>query len=593
MIFGKHINKYYLRYGYLLLFGMVALIAVDYFQLEIPELYNCVVNGLTYGQVEVDGQILPFDMAFLLDRVCLPMLFIILMLLTGRFLWRICFFGAAISLETNLRNKMFDHSKELSHQYYQVNKVGNLMSLYTNDLDTVQECFGWGVMMFCDALFLGILAISKMWRLNATMTILACLPLACLLAVSVIIGRTLMKKWDKRQEAYSRLSDFSQESFSGIAVVKAFVKEAKELMAFKKLNEENEKVNIDYTRSSVLLRIFVTLFVESVVCVILGFGGYLVYCEKLDAGQLVEFIGYFTSLIWPVMAVSELIDMTSRGTASIRRIGELLDAPIDVKDGDGVREMPDIKGDVEFKNLTFAFPDGEREALTDVSFKIAAGERIGIVGKTGSGKTAIVDLLLRIYNISDGMLYVDGVDVNKIPIKQLRGAIAYVPQDNFLFSDTIKNNIGFFTDDAPIDEVRRVAELADVDENIIEFSKGYETVLGERGVTVSGGQKQRISIARALLKDAPILILDDSVSAVDTKTEQKILQNLEVERKGKTTIIIAHRITTVEGLDKIVYVDDGKVSAVGTHAELCETCAEYRRMVELQRLEEEGGEENV
>ncbi len=593
MIFGKHINKYYLRYGYLLLFGMVALIAVDYFQLEIPELYNCVVNGLTYGQVEIDGQILPFDMAFLLDRVCLPMLFIILMLLTGRFLWRICFFGAAISLETNLRNKMFDHSKELSHQYYQVNKVGNLMSLYTNDLDTVQECFGWGVMMFCDALFLGILAISKMWRLNATMTILACLPLACLLAVSVIIGRTLMKKWDKRQEAYSRLSDFSQESFSGIAVVKAFVKEAKELMAFKKLNEENEKVNIDYTRSSVLLRIFVTLFVESVVCVILGFGGYLVYCDELDAGQLVEFIGYFTSLIWPVMAVSELIDMTSRGTASIRRIGELLDAPIDVKDGEGVREIPDIKGNVEFKNLTFAFPDGDRDALTDVSFKIAAGERIGIVGKTGSGKTAIVDLLLRIYNISDGMLYVDGVDVNKIPIRQLRGAIAYVPQDNFLFSDTIKNNIGFFTDDAPIDEVRRVAELADVDENIIEFSKGYETVLGERGVTVSGGQKQRISIARALLKDAPILILDDSVSAVDTKTEQKILQNLEVERKGKTTIIIAHRITTVEGLDKIVYVDDGRVSAVGTHAELCETCAEYRRMVELQRLEEEGGEANV
>ena len=593
MIFGKHINKYYLRYGYLLLFGMVALIAVDYFQLEIPELYNCVVNGLTYGQVEIDGQLLPFDMTFLLDRVCLPMLFIILMLLTGRFLWRICFFGAAIKLETNLRNKMFDHSKELSHQYYQVNKVGNLMSLYTNDLDTVQECFGWGVMMFCDALFLGVLAISKMWRLNSTMTLLACLPLACLLAVSVIIGRTLMKKWDKRQEAYSRLSDFSQESFSGIAVVKAFVKEAKELMAFKKLNKENEKVNIDYTRSSVLLRIFVTLFVESVVCVILGFGGYLVYCDELDAGQLVEFIGYFTSLIWPVMAVSELIDMTSRGTASIRRIGELLDAPIDVKDAEGVREIADIKGNVEFKKLTFSFSDGERAALTDVSFKVAAGESVGIVGKTGSGKTAIVDLLLRIYNVSYGMLYVDGVDVNKIPIKQLRSAIAYVPQDNFLFSDTIKNNIGFFTDDAPIEEVRRVAELADVDENIIEFSKGYDTVLGERGVTVSGGQKQRISIARALLKDAPILILDDSVSAVDTKTEQKILHNLATEREGKTTLIIAHRITTVEGLDKIVYVDDGRVSAVGTHAELCESCPEYRRMVELQRLEEEGGEANV
>jgi ATP-binding cassette subfamily B protein len=593
MIFGRHINKYYLRYGYLLLLGIAALIAVDYVQLEIPEFYNYVVNGLTYGQVEVEGQLYPFDMAFLLDRICMPMLLVIAAMLAGRFLWRICFFGAAIKLETDLRNKLFDHSKELSHQYYQVNKVGNLMSLYTNDLDTVQECFGWGIMMLCDALLLGVLAIYKMWSLNPLMTLLSCLPLICLLAVSAIIGRTLMKKWDKRQEAYSNLSDFSQESFSGIAVVKAFVKEAKELMAFKQLNKENEKVNIDYTRTSVLLRIFVTLFVESVVCVILGYGGYLVYMGEFDAGQLVEFIGYFTSVIWPVMAVSELIDMTSRGTASLRRIGELLDAPVDVKDGEDVREIPEIKGNIEFRDLTFAFPDGDRAALESVSFKISAGESVGIVGKTGSGKTAIVDLILRIYNISDGMLYVDGVDVNKIPIKQLRSATAYVPQDNFLFSDTIKNNIGFFTDDAPIEEIRRVAALADVDENISEFSAGYDTVLGERGVTVSGGQKQRISIARALLKNAPILILDDSVSAVDTKTEQKILQNLARERAGKTTLIIAHRITTVEGLDKIIYVDDGKVSAVGTHAELYDACYDYRRMVELQKLEEEGGAANV
>ena len=593
MIFGRHINKYYLRYGYLLLLGITALIAVDYVQLEIPEFYNYVVNGLTYGQVEVEGQLYAFDMAFLLDKICMPMLLVIAAMLAGRFLWRICFFGAAIKLETDLRNKLFDHSKELSHQYYQVNKVGNLMSLYTNDLDTVQECFGWGIMMFCDALLLGVLAIYKMWSLNPLMTLLSCLPLVCLLAVSAIIGRTLMKKWDKRQEAYSTLSDFSQESFSGIAVVKAFVKEAKELMAFKQLNKENEKVNIDYTRTSVLLRIFVTLFVESVVCVILGYGGYLVYLGEFDAGQLVEFIGYFTSVIWPVMAVSELIDMTSRGTASLRRIGELLDAPVDVKDSEDVREIPEIKGNIEFRDLTFSFPDGDRAALESVSFKISAGERVGIVGKTGSGKTAIVDLLLRIYNISDGMLYVDGVDVNKIPIKQLRSATAYVPQDNFLFSDTIKNNIGFFTDDAPIEEIRRVAALADVDENISEFSAGYDTVLGERGVTVSGGQKQRISIARALLKDAPILILDDSVSAVDTKTEQKILQNLARERAGKTTLIIAHRITTVEGLDKIIYVDDGKVSAVGTHAELYDACYDYRRMVELQKLEEEGGAANV
>ncbi len=590
MIFGKHINKYYFRFSWMLLIGIVALVGVDYFQLEIPEFYQMIVNGFNTGSVNLDGQIYPFDMSFLLDKICLPMIFVITIMLLGRFLWRVCFFGAGIKLETDLRNRMFERSKDLSHQYYQVNKVGNLMSLYTNDLDTVQECFGWGIMMFFDALLLGVLAIVKMWRLNSSLALLSCLPLVCLFIVSAIIGKSLMKKWDKRQEAYSDLSDFAQESFSGIAVIKAYVKEAKELLAFKKLNVKNEETNLEYTRASVLMRIFVTLFVESVVCVILGYGGYLVYLGKFDAGQLVEFIGYFTSVIWPVMAVSELIDMTSRGRASLKRISELLDAPIDVKDRAELVEVDAIKGDIEFRNLSFTFPDGDRDALKNVSFKINAGERVGIVGKTGSGKTTIVDLILRIYNIDDNMLYIDGKDVNTIPIKQVRGAAAYVPQDNFLFSDTIKSNISFYTDDENMDEIQRVADLADVHGNISEFAEGYDTMLGERGVTVSGGQKQRISIARALLKNAPILILDDSVSAVDTKTEKTILENLKREREGKTTILIAHRISTVENMDKIILVEDGSVTAVGTHEDLCQSCEEYAKMVKLQKLEDEGGD---
>ncbi len=591
MIFGRHINRYYLRYAWMLVIGLAALIGVDYFQLEIPELYKLIVNGFNQGSVSVDGQIYPFDMSLLLDRICLPMLGIIAVLLLGRFLWRVCFFGAGIRLETDLRNRMFARSKSLSHQYYQVNKVGNLMSLYTNDLDTVQECFGWGIMMFFDALILGAMAIVKMWNLNRMLTLLSCLPLICLLVVSAIIGRSLMRKWDKRQRAYSDLSDFAQESFSGIAVIKAYVKEAKELLAFKNLNAENEQVNIEYTRAGVLLRIFVTLFVESVVCVILGYGGYSVYMGNFDAGELVEFIGYFTSVIWPVMAVSELIDMTSRGNASLKRIGELLDSPVDVKDGENVVPIDSIRGDIEFRNLSFTFPDGDREALSNVSFKINAGENVGIVGKTGSGKTTIVDLILRIYNIPDNMLFIDGHDVNTLPIEQVREASAYVPQDNFLFSDTIRSNIAFCTDDDNIDDIERVAALADIDGNIRGFADGYDTMLGERGVTVSGGQKQRISIARALLKDAPILILDDSVSAVDTRTERSILNNLRSEREGRTTILIAHRISTVEHMDKIILVSDGGVIAVGTHAELCDNCPEYATMVKLQRLEDEGGDE--
>ena len=589
MIFGKHINRYYLRYAPMLLLGLLALAAVDYLQLEIPALYGMVLNGMNNGSVVIDGVEHIFDMTFILDVICMPMLRVILFIIVGRFLWRICFFGSAVRLEEDLRNRMFRHAQELSREYYQVNKVGDLMSLFTNDLDTVQECFGWGVMMMFDAVMLGCMAVSKMWVMNPMLTLLSLIPMGFLLASATIVGKRLAEKWDARQEAYSRLSDFSQESFSGIAVIKAFVKEGKELWAFKKLNVENEEANMAHTKASVLFRVMVMLFVESVICIILGYGGYLVYKDVLNAGQLLEFIGYFNSVIWPIMAVSELIDMSSRGKASLARVGELLDAKVNVKDRENVRELQDPKGRIEMRNLTFRYPDGEFDALENISFTIEPGENIGLVGKTGSGKTTLVDLILRTYNVPDGTLFIDGQDVNELTIRSVREACAYVPQDNFLFSDTIENNIAFGVNGDSIDAVKNAARMADVHSNIKEFSQGYGTVLGERGVTVSGGQKQRISIARALMKDAPILILDDSVSAVDTKTERTILENLRATRAGKTTILIAHRISTIETMDKVLFIENGRVAAFGKHTQLYATCPEYRKMVDLQKLEEEGG----
>ena len=592
MIFGKHINRYYLRFAPLLLLGLAALVMVDTLQLEIPELYQMVINGVNQGEVSVEGVSVPFDMDFLLDRICMPMVKIILCMVFGRFLWRVCFFGAGVRVESDLRDRMFDHAKDLSREYYQVNKVGDLMSLFTNDLDAIQESFGWGILMFFDALMLSVMAIVKMWRMNGMMTVLSLIPMALLLGAATIVGQRMERKWDYRQECFSKLSDFSQESFSGIAVVKAFVKEARELMAFKELNHENEKANIDYTRTAVLMRIMVSLFVESVVCVILGYGGYLVYRGTFNAGQLMEFIGYFNAIVWPVMAVSELVDIASRGKASLKRVSELLDAPMDVEDRPGAQELREVRGDIEFRNLSFRYPDGEFDALENISFTIRAGENVGLVGKTGCGKTTLVDLILRTYNVPDGTLFIDGRDVNTLTIRSVRAGCAYVPQDNFLFSDTIENNICFGAPRKDREAVMTAAKLADVHGNIAEFGSGYETVLGERGVTVSGGQKQRISIARALMKDAPILILDDSVSAVDTKTEETILSNLRQTRAGKTTILIAHRISTIAGMDKILFLDEGRLVAVGSHEELMETCPAYRKMVELQRLEEEGGERN-
>ena len=592
MIFGKHINRYYLKYAGWLIAGLLALVLVDFLQLEIPKLYRSVINGMNMGYVIVDGVQMPFNMEFVRDEICLKMVKIILAMIFGRFMWRICFFGSAVRLEEDLRNRMFDHAKNLSREYYQVNKVGNLMSLFTNDLDTVQECFGWGVMMVCDAVLMGVLAVRNMWQMDGVLTVLSIIPMAFLLASATIVGKRMSEKWDIRQEAYSNLSDFAQESFSGIAVTKAFVKEAKELWAFKKLNVENEDVNVDFTKTSVTFRVMVMLFVESVICVILGYGGYLVYKGSFNAGQLVEFIAYFNAVVWPIMAVSELIDMTSRGKASLDRLGELLDAKVDVADRNGVEELTQVRGDIEFRNLTFRYPDGEFDALKDINFTIHAGENVGLVGKTGSGKTTLVDLILRTYNVPDGTVFIDGRDVNEVSIRSVRENCAYVPQDNFLFSDTIENNIAFGVGGHNQEAVKAAARLADVHSNIKEFQQGYGTVLGERGVTVSGGQKQRISIARALMKDAPILILDDSVSAVDTKTETTILSNLRTTRAGKTTILIAHRISTIERMDKIIFIEDGCLAAVGKHEELYNSCEEYRKMVDLQRLEEEGGEQH-
>ncbi len=587
MVFGKHINRYYVKYLFALLLGVVSLVAVDYFQLKIPEFYRMVINGVNKGVVDVNGVNFTFDLDFVWEQICKPMFLVAIVMVAGRFLWRICFFGSGIKVERDLRQRMFDHCKELSLQYYQRNKVGNLMSLFTNDIETIQECFGWGVLLVCDIVFLGGMALVKMFLMNWVLALLSLIPMAFLVTIGIIVGKYLTIKWDARQEAFSNLSDFAQESFSGIAVIKAFVKEFKELLAFKWLNRKNEDANIAYTKLSVTLNVCVTMFVESTIAIILGYGGYLVHEKVFDAGMLMEFIGYFTSIIWPMMAITDMIDMSSRGKASLKRVSELLDTKQDVADSVNAKPIDDVKGQITFQNLTFRYPDGDYDSLVDVSFNVNAGELVGIVGKTGSGKTTVADIILRCYNVPNGTVFVDGVDVNDITIDSLRDFCAYVPQDNFLFSDTISANVSFATDSASQEDIETFAKLADVHDNIVDFQNGYDTILGERGVTLSGGQKQRVSIARALIKQAPILILDDSVSAVDTNTEKVILQNLRQTRQGKTTLLIAHRISTVQDLDKIILLDEGKVVDVGTHQQLIARCPEYNVMVELQKLDEE------
>ena len=597
MIFGKHINKYYIKYAYLLLLGAFALILVDYFQLLVPEIYRTVVNGMNDKVVTTDGVTRPFDMTFLLDEICLPLIKIILIMVSGRFLWRITLNLASSKLERDLRFDMFNHCKDLSQSYYQVNKVGDLMSLFTNDLETISDCFSDGVLFFLDAAFLGGMTLIKMIRMNPLLTAFCLIPMVFLFTASYMLGKFLSKKWEQRQEAFSLLSDFAQESFSGIAVIKAFAKEIVELNAFRRLNKKNEKINVEYTKMSTLLNICIVLFVESMVCVILGYGGYLVHTGVFNAGEMIEFIGYFTTIVWPIDAISMLIEMNARGRASLKRVSELIETPVDVCDKENVSEIPPIAGRIEFRNLTFSYPGSDRKVLQDVSFTIEPGEKVGIIGKTGSGKTTLVDLIMRTYNVEDNMLFVDGHDINSIPLAQLRESIAYVPQDNFLFSESIAANIAFSQEDtSDRDAISKAGAASCVHDDIMAFPDKYDTVLGERGVTVSGGQKQRISIARALMKEASIIILDDSVSAVDTKTEKTILNNLYQKTGNRTAILIAHRVSTIERMDKIIYIEDGRIVDVGTSDTLVARCPGYAQMVKLQSLEgpdsEMGGLQN-
>lgn len=588
MIFGKYINKYYLRFFHYIFAGLIALIAVDIAQLKIPEYYKLIVNGINDGFVEAGGTVVAFDAAFVVNNIGMPMVAIIAVIVASRFLWRVSLLSASAKTETALRKEMFDKCMTLSAAEYADNKVGSLMSLFTNDLETIDECFGWGILRFFDAVFLGGLAVYKMANMSLKLTLLCMVPMALMIALSALVGKFMAKKWELRQEVYASLSDFAQETFSGISVIKAFVKEAAQLSRFAKLNVKNEKVNVEFTKMSRLLNSIIVLLVGSVEAIILGYGGYLVYSDVFNAGELLEFLGYFGTVVWPVMAVAELIDTGSRGKASLKRITKLLDTDPSVKDAPDAADY-EVKGEIELRHLSFTYPLGDRPSLKDVSVNIKAGQNVGILGSTGCGKTTIAELLLRFYDAPDGSIKIDGRDIKDFTLRSLRRSIAYAPQDNFLFNDTIANNIAFGNEHD--DDVSKFASMADVDGDITAFKDGYNTVLGERGVTVSGGQKQRISMARAFYKQAPILILDDSVSAVDTATERNILDSIKKERAGKTTLLMSHRISSVRDMDVIVYMDDGLVIGSGSHDKLYDTCEKYRLVADMQKLDEEGGNE--
>ena len=589
MLFGKYINRYYLKYAPLFIIGILALLAVDYIQLFIPKYLGEVVDIL-----QNDGD------TSLIGTLAIKVLIVAAGMFVGRFLWRITLINAAFKIEADLRHKMFLKAEELPREYYYDNKVGSIMSWFTNDLETISDCMQWGTIMIVDALFLSAITIIEMLRLDVLLSLICFVPVILIVIWGAITEKFMTLKWDQRQKAYDQLYDFAQENFTGIRVIKAFVKENKEIHAFAKVARKNADVNVSFARLSVIFDVFIEIIIVLIFSITMLFGGWFVYsfihnepimlfnnAVELTAPKLTTFIGYIDILIWPMIAMGQIVSMRSRSKASLKRISAFLDAEIRVKSLENAVKLENVRGDITYRNFNFQYPNYEAINLKNINLEIKAGETIGVVGKIGGGKTTLVNVLLMLYNVEPSTLFIDGYDIMSLDIHSLREQIAYVPQDNFLFSDSIEHNINFGLEDGTEETARMGAIFAGVDEDVKGFKTGYQTVSGERGVTLSGGQKQRISIARAFVKNAPILILDDSVSAVDTKTEETILHNITVERKGKTTLVVASRISTVQHLDKIIVLNDGEVEAFDTPHNLLKVSPTYQKMVKLQELEKE------
>lgn len=587
MLFGKYINKYYKIYFWQFFFGILALIFVDVIQLYIPEITGRIIDQITTGSASFDN----------FKPLIINIVFIALIgvgMFVGRFLWRICILGEAVGIQTDLRHTMFNKASVLTQRYYKANKTGAILAYFSNDLETVEEVFGFGLVQFIDGVFLLVLSLVKMFMVQPVLTAFCLIPLVLLIVTSIYLDRAFERSFEKRQKAFESLSDFAQENFTGIRVIKAFVKEKHELKKFAKEAKKNKDSEIKFVRLDSVTDALFNVLIFTVFAVVLFGGSYFVYKniqskgeEGISIGKMVEFLGYLETIIWPIFALAGMINLIARGRTSVKRISAFLDEEVEVKDGENLEELQEVKGKIEFKNFNFAYPDApDKKVLNDISFTVNEGENVGIVGKIGSGKTTLVNMLFRLFNVENGTLFIDDKDIMNLRIKKVRDAIGYCPQDNFLFSDTIKANISF-AGDFNDEKIISASEFSAIRDNIENFSDGFDTVIGENGVTLSGGQKQRVSISRAFIKDPSILILDDSVSAVDIKTEETILSNIREQRKGKTTIIIASRVSTVMGLDKILVLNDGCIDAYGSHEECLENSEVYAKMVELQALEKE------
>lgn len=573
------LKDFFLKHKWTYVVGILWLVLVDVLQLLIPKILGNYTDELRDG-------------AFVAERLIYYSLLIFgiaIFMFIFRYLWRIYIMGSARLLEFRLRSDLYSHLQKMSTNYFNNKKTGDLMAHATNDINAVRMAAGPGIIMIFDAIVLIIVAVFLMAQtISLKLTIVAILPLPFLTMATRKFGTLMHHRFRLIQESFSGISERVQENLSGMRVVKSFVQEKEEINKFKLANQDYVDKNMSFERVHVLFHAIVQFISGMSILIVLFYGGILVINQEISLGDFVAFNSYIALLAWPMMAIGRVVNILQRGAASMARLNEIYQTEPEIHDFPELLnpEITDLKGDISIHGLSFSYPGSPLDALSNINIEVKNGHTLAIIGRTGSGKTTLANLLLRLYNNEVGEILIDGHELKTIPLEVLRNSIGYVPQDNFLFSTTIRENIAFGVDHYDDEMIQAAAKAAGIYKDIMSFPEQFETMVGERGVSLSGGQKQRISIARALIKDPSILILDDSLSAVDTKTEELILHNLRTVRQSRTNIIIAHRISTIKDVDEIIVLDEGTIIERGTHDELLSVKGTYYELYQKQLLED-------
>lgn len=585
LLLRESISKYKVIY----LVGILALIGVDILQLLMPYLLGVITDKIKAGTINTYS-IFIYGIYFVLIAIGVAL---------GRFIWRFCVFGTSKKIENELRLSLFKKLLNLSSSYYDKHKTGDLMSHATNDIGNVSMATGQGVALIFDSLLIPIIASVLMittvgWKL----TLASFLPMLILAAIMMVFVKIMYGTINNMQEAISNMTEVARESFSGIRIIKAFVQEKAIIEKFEKANNHNKKMNFRFALLMSTLFPIVMTVSSFAFAVALWYGGILVLNKEISLGSFISFNGYLGMLIWPIAALGWMVSLFQRGNVSLDRISKIMYEKPEIQDitlsQDNISKkltsiqndkIININGEINIFNLNFTYPETNKPVLKNISFKVQRGKTLAIVGRTGSGKSTLVSLLSRLYDAPDDSIFYDEVSIKEIPITILRENVACVPQETFLFSGKISSNIDFYSNKQK-DEIEKYAKIARIHENILDFPDGYNTITGERGITLSGGQKQRIAIARALICQPKVLILDDCLSAVDAKTEKEILKELKIFMKERTSVVVSHRISAIKDSDSILVLEDGEMVGLGTHEELLDKCRQYREMHTRQILEE-------